>query len=268
MSPLLFSLMLVACAPVAAEPRSPRPLPPTASDLTRFLPEGDLEGDGRRTLGQLPRNLGRSFAGVFGRESLSPLLLGTAAAGSAYFADPRTRSSFSGQAPGISQAASTAGGMSVMLPATLGLFVAGRFGGGRFRAFSYDATQAVVVNNVYTTALKKLATRTRPDGSDRLSFPSGHTSTAFAWATVAQAHYGWKTGVPSYLAAGVIGLSRVTKDKHHLSDVIAGATIGYVTARAVVRANGEPAARKKTFTLHPVSDAGGTGIGLGAAFSW
>ena len=65
------------------------------------------------------------------------------------------------------------------------------------------------MNTVYTSALKTVTSRTRPDGSDTLSFPAGHTSTAFAWATVANAHYGWKVGVPSYFAAGAIGLSRV-----------------------------------------------------------
>jgi membrane-associated phospholipid phosphatase len=270
MAPVLFSLVLLAGASaVAAEARPPGEVPPTAADLTRFLPREELERDGRRTLGQLPKNLGRSFSGVFAKDSLAPLLVGTAAASFARFADPSTRSHLVGHAPGISRAASTAGGASFMLPATLGLFAAGRFTeSGRFRAFSYDATQAVVVNTVYTTALKRLAARTRPDGSDRLSFPSGHTSTAFAWATVAQAHYGWKAGAPSYLAAGAIGLSRITNDKHHLSDVISGAAIGYVTGRAVIRANGAPVARKNVFTLHPVSDAQGSGVGLGASFSW
>jgi membrane-associated phospholipid phosphatase len=247
-----------------------RDVPPSlGSDLSRFLPHEDLERDGRRTLGQLPKNLGRSFVGVFAKDSLAPLLVGSAFAGSAFLIDSHAQDAFRGQAPDMSGVASTAGGLKYMVPATLGLFAAGRFApGGRFRAFSYDATQAIVVNAVYTDVLKRLASRTRPDGSDRLSFPSGHTSTAFAWATVANAHYGWKAGVPSYLAATAIGLSRVTNDKHHLSDVLAGATIGVITARSVVRTNGVPVGRQRVFSLHPVTDAQGTGWGLGASVSW
>ena len=235
----------------------------------RVLPREDAERDGRRTLGQLPRNLGRSFVGVFSRDNLFPVLVGSAAAGAAFRFDLRAESGLGGRAPGLSSGASTAGGLRVVLPATIGLFAAGRLAeGGRFRAFTYDATQALVVNTVYTSALKAVSSRTRPDGSDSLSFPSGHTSTAFAWATVANAHYGWKVGVPSYVAAGAIGLSRVTTDKHHLSDVIAGAAIGYVTGRTVVRVNGEPIGRKRTFALHPMTDAAGGGVGVGASFSW
>jgi membrane-associated phospholipid phosphatase len=240
-----------------------------ATDAPRPFRGLDLEGDGQRTLGQLPRNLGRSFAGVFSKDNALPLLVGATIAGSSHPFDSRAQLGMGGLAPGISKAASAAGGSSVMVPAALGLFAAGRLAGegSRFRAFTYDATQAFIVNGAYTMALKSLTSRTRPDGSNTQSFPSGHTSTAFAWATVANAHYGWKVGAPSYLAATAIGLSRITTDKHHLSDVLAGATIGYVTGRTVVRVNG-PAPRKSTFSLHPATDPRGGGVGLGASFSW
>jgi membrane-associated phospholipid phosphatase len=272
---VLFTLAL-AGPPAAESPVAPRSASETATrDLSPVqgrLPDFrglDLEGDGRRTLGQLPRNLGRSFAGVFARDNALPLLIGAAAAGYSSSFDQRARSGMGGVAPGLSSAASTAGAFKVMLPATIGLFAAGRLAeGGRFRAFTYDATQAVIVNGVYTTALKSLTTRTRPDGSDRLSFPSGHTSTAFAWATVAQSHYGWKVGAPSYLAAATIGFSRISKSKHHLSDVLAGAALGYVTGKTVVRVNGKVPSRKATFSLHPSTDATGGGVGVGASFSW
>ena len=242
---------------------------PSVSAPVRILPREDAERDGRRTLGQFPKNLGRSFVGVFAKDNLFPVLVGTAATGAAFRFDHGAESALGGRAPGLSSAASMAGGVKAVLPATFGLFVAGRLAeGGRFRAFTYDAAQVLVVNTVYTSALKTITSRTRPDGSDNLSFPSGHTSTAVAFATVANAHYGWKVGVPSYLAAGAIGMSRVTKDKHHLSDVIAGAAIGYVTGRTVVRVNGEPVGRRRTFSLHPMTDAAGGGVGMGGSVSW
>lgn len=254
---------------VAQEPAVSDDAPIVGSDLSRFLPQEDLERDGRRTLGAFPKNLGRGIVGVFSRDSLGPLLVGGLATGAAFGLDGQSQSALRGQAGDLSAAASTAGGLKFMVPATLGLFAAGRWAEGtRFRAFSYDATQALIVNGLYTEIFKKAAHRTRPDGSDTLSFPSGHASTAFAWATVAQSHYGWKLGVPSYLAASAIGFSRISNNKHHLSDVLAGATLGYITGRTVVRTNGEPLARKRSFTLHPMTDAQGTGYGLGATLTF
>jgi membrane-associated phospholipid phosphatase len=254
-------------APAQELPSSEAPRP--APDLSRFLPHEDFDRDGARTLGAFPKNLGRSFIGVFSKDNLGPLLAGTAAAGASSLFDQQAGFRLLGQAPGISKMASTAGGGKYMIPATVGLFAAGRFAqGSTFRAFSYDATQAIIVSSVYTGILKKAVGRTRPDGSDNLSFPSGHTSTAFAWATVAQSHYGWKVGAPSYLAASAIGLSRISNNKHNLSDVVAGATIGYITGRTAARTNGEATRRQRTFNLHPMTDASGTGMGLGATVSW
>jgi membrane-associated phospholipid phosphatase len=275
LAPIFFVLVVVTAGGHATGQDLPNSDPPSSErpsagpDLSRFLPREDFDRDGARTLGAFPKNLGRSFVGVFSKESLFPFVAGAAASGAAFIVDSHAQASLNGHAGGMSHVASTAGGGTYVVPATLGLFLAGRFAeGSRFRAFSYDATQAIIVNGVYTAALKRIASRTRPDGSNQQSFPSGHTSTAFAWATVAQAHYGWKAGAPSYLAATAIGFSRITNNKHNLSDVVAGATIGIITGRTVVRTNGEPTGRKRTFNLHPMTDANGSGVGLGASFSW
>ncbi len=242
--------------------------PPAPDDLSRFLPK-DTSEDGRRTLGAFPRNLGRSFVGVFSKENLTPFVLGAAATGVGWRFDHTAQSAFAGRAEELGETGATVGGLKVMVPLTLSLFAVGRFApDGTFRAFSYDATQAVLVNGVYTEIFKKAVSRTRPDASNRLSFPSGHTSSAFALATVAERHYGWKVGVPSYLAAGVIGLSRIERSKHHLSDVLAGATLGILTGRTVVRTNGEPVGRHRSFSLSPMTDAQGSGIGVGTSVTW
>ena len=69
------------------------------------------------------------------------------------------------------------------------------------------------------------------------SFPSGHTTGAFAAATVFAQEYRDLPWVPfvSYTAASLIGLSRITENKHWISDVFAGAGLGYVTGLQVVR---------------------------------
>jgi membrane-associated phospholipid phosphatase len=156
-----------------------------------------------------------------------------------------------------------------MAPIALGLFASGRLvGDGRFRAVTYDITEALILSEVYSEVLKRAVHRTRPDSSDNFSFPSGHTSAAFAWATVANAHYGAKVGIPSYIVASAIGASRLVKDKHYLSDVLAGATLGYIVGRTVVRENGEPPARRTRVSLVPSTDARGTGAGVGLSVEW
>ena len=77
-----------------------------------------------------------------------------------------------------------------------------------------------------TEALKYTVDERRPDGSDRRSFPSGHTSTSFAAAATLHQRYGWKVGVPATLLASFVGVARVEAHKHFWHDVVAGAAIG------------------------------------------
>jgi membrane-associated phospholipid phosphatase len=242
---------------------------PKAPDLSRFLPKGGFEEDGRRTLSALPKNLGRSFVGVFSKESLVPLLIGAGATATSSFMDASTQRFATAQSPTFGKIGGQAGGFPVMASVTVGLFAAGRFTGpGAFRSATYDMAQAVIVDGVYTTIAKHAVGRTRPDGSNTLSFPSGHTSSAFAMATVANVHFGPKVGIPAYLAASFIGASRIQSNKHHLSDVVAGAALGYIVGKTVVRENGEAVRGQKQIMLVPATDARGTGVGAGVNISW
>jgi membrane-associated phospholipid phosphatase len=76
---------------------------------------------------------------------------------------------------------------------------------------------------------KALIDEERPDNSDNDSFPSGHTSNAFAAATTLHRRYGWKTGFPAYAVATLTGVARERARKHHWYDVVAGAAIGSLT---------------------------------------
>jgi len=82
--------------------------------------------------------------------------------------------------------------------------------------------------------------RRRPDGTkppvnSYTSFPSGHSIVAFAAATVFAEEYRDRPIVPilSYSVATLIGLSRITENRHWASDVFAGATIGYLCGKLV-----------------------------------
>jgi hypothetical protein len=68
------------------------------------------------------------------------------------------------------------------------------------------------------------------------SFPSGHTTVAFAAATVFALEYKDHFWIKflSYGAASLIGASRVTENKHWASDVLVGAAIGYLTGKQIV----------------------------------
>lgn len=61
------------------------------------------------------------------------------------------------------------------------------------------------------------------------SFPSGHTSSAFA-ATIAVLWYDRKIGIPATVFAFIMGFSRIYVQVHYCTDVLAGALVGIVYA--------------------------------------
>ena len=117
------------------------------------------------------------------------------------------------------------------------------------RAVGIDAGMAMVIAQLtLTLPLKVLAGRSRPyagEGSSPFkpftggeSFPSGHTTQAFVLASVISAHADqpWVTGV-SYGLATLVGVARMERRAHFLSDVLSGAAIGTFVGREVVHFN-------------------------------
>jgi membrane-associated phospholipid phosphatase len=264
-SVLTLSFAALPCRGQSLVPPEP-PTPPVFDTRPLY---GDFQpDDGRRTLGAFPKNLGRTVVGVFSRQSLAPFLIGAAATASAAHFDTPAASAIMGSCSGCGQTGGFLGGAAIA-PTVAAFFVAGRFAPqGRFRAASYDFAQALIVTELYTGALKYGIQRARPDGSDHLSFPSGHTSAAFTLATVASHHYGWKVGVPAYVLASGIGLSRIEMNKHYLSDVLAGAALGVIVGRTVGRVNDERPEAKRHLAVGPATDPHGTGMGLNLSLTW
>lgn len=92
----------------------------------------------------------------------------------------------------------------------------------------HDLMLAIGRTELATYSLKYSVDSERPNGSGQ-SFPSGHTSIAFAGAEFIRKEYGWWWGAPSYLAASYVGWSRVETKNHWTSDVLAGAAIGILS---------------------------------------
>lgn len=70
------------------------------------------------------------------------------------------------------------------------------------------------------------------------SFPSGHTTQAFAVATVIAEHYdSFWVRFTSYTLASAVGYARMNNDGHWASDVVAGAAIGTFVGHVVVHFN-------------------------------
>jgi membrane-associated phospholipid phosphatase len=116
--------------------------------------------------------------------------------------------------------------------AGLAIYVTGRLKHNtKLGTLGHDLLRAQLVSGIITDGLKLATNRTRPDGRGH-SFPSGHTSSAFASAAVIQGHYGWKAGVPSYLLATYVASSRMANYRHFATDVLFGAGIGIAAGRA------------------------------------
>ena len=128
----------------------------------------------------------------------------------------------------------TYGAFSAQALVGVGLYAGGWFAKKeRLARTGGDIMRAQILSQLYVQAIKFAAQRERPDQSDHLSFPSGHSASAFATAGVLQRHYGWKVGLPATVAAAYVATARVHDNRHYLSDVIFGAAMGLAAERTV-----------------------------------
>lgn len=132
------------------------------------------------------------------------------------------------------KAGNVGGGFYVQTGVAVGTWAVGALAGhARTKAVGGDLLRAQITSQVVIQGVKLATQRERPDGSNSHSFPSGHTASAFTTASVLARHLGWKVGVPAYSYAAFVGISRMSANKHHMSDVIMGAAVGIAAGRAV-----------------------------------
>ena len=194
----------------------------------------------------LPLAPGLAHAGVL-RQDLRGLLtcrnlglaaLGFGAAGVAHRWDDDLKGRLKGV--GLFEATSTVtdgvGSGMVVLPGSLGLWVLGKAARRpELEAVSFDLLRALVITQAAVSPIKYGVRRARPDHSNRLSFPSGHAANVFAVAGVLNRRYGPRAGVPLMLLGALVGAGRMKGDRHFLSDVVAGATVGAIVGHAITR---------------------------------
>ena len=122
-------------------------------------------------------------------------------------------------------------------------------------AVGRDIVRAQLLSQAMVQAVKHTVRRPRPDGSNNASFPSGHSASAFATATVLHRHYGWKIGAPAYALGGYIALARMAWNRHHATDVVMGAGFGIASARTVTMSMA-----KSKFSLGVRPEVGGASV--------
>ncbi len=121
-------------------------------------------------------------------------------------------------------------------------------GDSKVREAGWQATESLVMTGVLTWGLKYTFREQRPfqkwpeivklGSGGSYSFPSGHSSMAFATATsVAMSYAKWYVAVPTYTWAATVAYSRMHLGVHTLSDVVAGALVGSGSAYVTHKAN-------------------------------
>jgi len=132
------------------------------------------------------------------------------------------------------------GNTAVVLGASFGTYFAGRtMAKPRLQHLGMDEIEGVILAEGISEGAKQIFRRdrpTNPDGtqaSGGYSLPSGHATVTFTAATILQQHLGYKAGIPTYLIASYVAMSRLHDNRHYASDVIAGATTGIIIGRSV-----------------------------------
>jgi membrane-associated phospholipid phosphatase len=247
---------MTAVAPAQAQD-TPSPLPSTA---TVPVTVGAITPS-RSTFSGLFPDVASDFSRLPSRENLVILSVGALATAAAHPFDARVSTTLSSSvlAGNTFSAGETIGGALAQVGVAFATQAVGHaIGNATVTAVGADLVRAQIVAQTLSAGIKLAAQRTRPDGTN-YSFPSGHTASAFATATVLQRDLGWKFGVPAYAVAAYVATSRVQVKRHYLSDVTLGAALGIVAGRTVTVGRGDA-----RFAVAPAAVHGGASVN----FTW
>ncbi len=139
------------------------------------------------------------------------------------------------------------GSATYIVPVSIGLYGISLFTNSqKFSDTAFTAFESLEIAMLITGGLKIAAGRARPGdelgsrdfnmfSNTQDSFPSGHTTVAFAFLTPYAEYIGSPYSYILYFLAASTAFARVYKDVHLLSDVIAEAVVGYIVGRSLVR---------------------------------
>ncbi len=127
---------------------------------------------------------------------------------------------------------------------------------------SWDLIESFLLANAITGTFKIALGRRRPNATDdpfelrpvnvNSSFPSGHTTSAFAAATTLSEYYPtWQVVVPAYAAASAVAASRLYANQHWGSDVVGGALVGIGASHALYKRHHQRTESSWDFRLGP-----------------
>src|SRR3954468_12276138 len=234
-------VLVLAAAPVGAQP-------PDGGTAAQTPDIGNVAT-------RLIRDVASDYKNFLSVDTAQRITIGAFAAGALHAADEEIAGSIQEGNGTTLPGGATYGSQLLHLPVAAAWWaIASAAGSSRHAAAGRDLLRAQISVVSWSYAIKYATDRTRPNGDPR-SLPSGHASTSFATATVLQAHYGWKVGLPAYLAAAYSGVSRIADNQHWASDVVLGAAVGIASGRtATLRL------RKAQLSVAPLAVAGGGGV--------
>jgi membrane-associated phospholipid phosphatase len=119
---------------------------------------------------------------------------------------------------------------------------------------------ALAITGASTMSLKWMANNDCPNGAE-YGWPSGHTSSTMAAASVLDEFYGPAVGIPAYAFTGLMGYRMMEEGDHWASDVIFGAVLGYVVGHSV--AGKAKKAQIAGCDIVPFAGPDGSAMGMG-----
>ena len=162
----------------------------------------------------------------------------------------------------VFQGGNVVGNFAFQIGAGFATYAGGKATGNKKLAYAgRDIVRAQLLSQSMVQTLKYTIRRDRPDHSNNKSFPSGHSASMFATATVLQRYYGWKVGAPAYALGGYVALARMAWNRHHATDVVMGAGFGIASARTVTMSF-----NKQKFNVGVQPQAGGASINFTKIF--
>lgn len=106
------------------------------------------------------------------------------------------------------------------------------------KAMTIYGLASIGLTSAVVHTLKPTVARERPDASAKNSFPSGHTASAFCFATIFHKEFGARSrwySIGAYSLATATGAMRVMNNRHWFSDVCVGAGIGILSTELSYR---------------------------------